>query len=392
MYIDLTPEQNAFRDELRAYYRELITPEVRTQLQEEEIIGPVRRRLVEQLGADGWIAMGWPEEYGGQGKSAIEQFIFFDESFRMGSPAPMLTINTVGPTIMAYGTAEQKDFFLPRIAAGQLHFCIGYSEPDAGTDLFSLTTKAVRDGDEYVINGQKTWTSQSQGADYIWLAARTNLDPEVKKQRGISIFAVPLDTPGISLEPLHLLSSHNITHTFFDDVRVPASAMIGDENAGFRLITSQLNRERISLVSSGMVQAVLDETAEYARGHVTETGERLIDQPWVQRNLALVAAKLEMLKLINWRVAWSVSRDALDVAESSGVKVYGTEFYLEAFRLLMQVRGLDSIVDNPAESHGASRLETLYRGMPILTFGGGTNEMQRDLITQFALGFPRADR
>lgn len=392
MYIDLTPEQRTFRDELRAYYTELITPEVRQQLQEEEVIGPVRRRLVEQLGADGWIAMGWPEEYGGQGKSAIEQFIFFDESFRMGSPAPMLTINTVGPTIMQFGTHEQKEFFLPRIAAGQLHFCIGYSEPDAGTDLFSLTTKAVRDGDEYIVNGQKTWTSQSQGADYIWLAARTNLDPEVKKQRGISIFAVPLDTPGITLEPLHLLSSHNITHTFFDNVRVPASAMIGEENAGFRLITSQLNRERISLVSSGLVQSLLDETTEWARGQVTAGGDRVIDRPWVQRNLALVTAKLEMLKLINWKVAWSVSKNELDVAESSGVKVYGTEFYLEAFRLLMQIRGLDSVIDDPGESHGASRLETMFRGMPILTFGGGTNEMQRDLITQFALGFPRADR
>jgi len=392
MFIDLTEEQYAFRDELRAYYENLITPEVRAELQAEEVVGPVRRRLVEQMGTDGWIAMSWPTEYGGQAKSAIEQFIFFDETFRVGSPAPMLTINTVGPTIMAFGTDEQKEFFLPRIAAGQLHFCIGYSEPDAGTDLFSLTTKAVRDGDEYVINGQKTWTSQSQGADYIWLAARTNLDPEVKKQRGISIFAVPLDTPGISVEPLNLLSSHNITHTFFDDVRVPASAMIGEENAGFRLITSQLNRERISLVSSGMVELLLEDTIEYARTTPDPGGTMLIDVPWVQRNLALVDAKLEMLKLINWKVAWSVSKNALDVAESSGVKVYGTEFYLEAFRLMMQIRGLDSIIDDPAESHGSSRLESMYRGLIILTFGGGTNEMQRDLITQFALGFPRADR
>jgi len=392
VFIDLTEEQHAFRDELRAYYEQLITPQVRAELQAEEHVGPVRRRLVEQMGTDGWIAMSWPTEYGGQAKSAIEQFIFFDETFRVGSPAPMLTINTVGPTIMAYGTDEQKAFFLPRIAAGQLHFCIGYSEPDAGTDLFSLTTKAVRDGDEYVINGQKTWTSQSMGADYIWLAARTNLDPEVKKQRGISIFAVPLDTPGISVEPLNLLSSHNITHTFFDDVRVPVSSMIGEENAGFRLITSQLNRERISLVSSGLVELLLEETVEYARTTSDASGTPLIEVPWVQRNLALITVKLEMLKLINWKVAWSVSRDALDVAESSGVKVYGTEFYLEAFRLMMQIRGLDSVVDDPDESHGSSRLESMYRGLIILTFGGGTNEMQRDLITQFALGFPRADR
>jgi len=386
MFIALDQEQAGLQAELRSYYAQMLTPDVRAQLDAEETIGPVRRRLVEQLGADGWIAMGWPEEFGGQGKSAIHQFIFFDESFRMGSPAPMLTINTVGPTIMAFGTPEQKAHFLPNIAAGRFHFCIGYSEPDAGTDLFSLTTRAERDGDEYVINGQKTWTSQSQGADYIWLAARTNQDPNIKKQRGISIFAVPMDTPGITLEPLNLLSSHNITSTYFDNVRVPVSALVGEVDEGFRLITSQLNRERISLVSSGLVERCLEETIEHAR----QSGQ--IERPWVRRNLAQIDARLEMLRLINWKVAWSVSQNALDVAESSAVKVYGTEFYLEAFRLMMQIRGLDSTAVNLAESHGASRLEALYRGMTILTFGGGTNEMQRDLITQFGLGFPRADR
>ena len=154
MFIDFTDEQKALREELSEYYANLITPEIHELQKQEEGTAPVRRKLVEQLGEDGWIAMGWPEEYGGQGKSAIEQFIFYDETMRVGSPAPMLTINTVGPTIMEYGTDEQKDFFLPQIAAGKLHFCIGYSEPDAGTDLASLTTRAGRDGDEYVITGQ----------------------------------------------------------------------------------------------------------------------------------------------------------------------------------------------------------------------------------------------
>ena len=158
--------------------------------------------------ADGWAGIGWPVEYGGQGRSAIEQFVFFDESMRAGVPVPMLTINSVAPTIMRYGSDEQKQFFLPKILAGDIHFCIGYSEPGAGTDLASLTTRAVRDGDEYVINGQKMWTSLAADADYCWLAVRTN--PEVKKHQGISLIILPMDTPGITVSPLDLLVDHDV--------------------------------------------------------------------------------------------------------------------------------------------------------------------------------------
>lgn len=387
--MDLDEDQQAFRDELRTYYAELLTPDVRAELAAEDFTGPVHRRVVEQLGTDGWIAKGWPTEYGGQGKSAIYQFIFFDETMRVGSPAPMLTINTVGPTIMDFGTEEQKQQFLPEIAAGRMHFCIGYSEPDAGTDLASLQTRAVRDGDEYIINGQKTWTSLAMGADYLWLAARTN--PDVKKHKGISLFAVPIDTPGLSLEPLHLLSTHNINHTFLDDVRVPASALIGEENQGWRLITSQLNRERVSLCSSGLLERVLEETIDWARKESTASGGRLIDQPWVQRNLAEVRAGVEALRLLNWKVAWQIAGPGIDIADSSSVKVFGTELNMRVFRKLMQVRGPSAYVIDE-ERRTPSTLEMLYRSMVILTFGGGTNEMQRDLISMFGLGFPRADR
>ena len=389
VFIDLDDEQAALRDELKAYYAELMNPDVRRQMEHEEGTGPIRRRIVEQLGTDGWIAMGWPEEYGGQGKSAVEQFIFYDETMRVGSPAPMLTINTVGPTIMDYGTPEQKEFFLPEIAAGRMHFCIGYSEPDAGTDLASLATRAVRDGDEYVINGQKTWTSLALGCDYIWLAART--DPDVSKHKGISLFAVPIDTPGITLEPLNLLSTHNINHTFFDDVRVPATSLVGEENQGWRLITSQLNRERVTLCSSAMVERALENATEFARQSTRADGTPVIDIPWVRRNLAEVTAELEYLRLLNWKVAWSVATKHLDVADSSSVKVYGTEFYTRAFRKLMQIYNELGYLSSTDAGQG-STLESLYRSLVILTFGGGTNEMQRDLITMFGLGFPRADR
>jgi alkylation response protein AidB-like acyl-CoA dehydrogenase len=251
MEIGYTDEQEALRNRLREYYADLLTPEVEAQLADSHGIGPHMRRVVKQMAEDGWLGIGWPTEYGGQGRSAIEQYIFFDESMRAGAPVPMLTINTVGPTIMQFGTPEQKDFFLPKILAGDIHFCIGYTEPESGTDLASLQTRAVRDGDEYVINGQKIYTSLAGGADYIWLATRT--DPEVAKHKGISMFIVPMDTPGIKVVPMHLLGDHNINYTFYEDVRVPAGNLVGGENAGWSLITNQLNHERVTLCSSGIV-------------------------------------------------------------------------------------------------------------------------------------------
>lgn len=391
MQIAYTPEQQALRDELRAYYDKLLTPEVQTELRNERGVGPTHRRMVKQMAEDGWLGIGWPTEYGGQGRSQIEQFIFFDESMRSGAPVPMLTINTVGPTIMEYGSQEQKDEFLPRILAGDLHFCIGYSENQAGTDLAALTTKAVRDGDEYVINGQKMWTSLASDADYCWLAVRT--DPDAPKHKGISIMIVDMHSPGITVEPLRLLSEHDINATFFDDVRVPVDNVVGGENNGWGLIMNQLNHERVTLCSSGLLEQSYVEVRDWARDTRTPTGERVIDSEWVQMNLARVHAGLEFLRLINWKVAWTATHAPLDISDASTIKVFGTEFYLEAFRLLMEVIGPEAYMtpDSPVNVLRA-RLEYNYRSLLILTFGGGTNEIQRDLIAMFGLGLPRAIR
>src|SRR6202050_4258969 len=223
MEIAYTEEQQTLKSELRAYYENLLTPEVEQELAQAGGIGPVVRKVVKQMGRDGWLGIGWPTEWGGQGRSAIEQFIFFDESMRSGAPVPMLTINTVGPTIMNFGTQEQKEFFLPKILAGEIHFCIGYTEPNSGTDLASLTTRA------------KIFTSLAGDADYIWLATRT--DPNVAKHKGISMFLIPMDTPGIRVVPMKLLGDHNINYTFYEDVRVPATALVVGENQGWNLIT-----------------------------------------------------------------------------------------------------------------------------------------------------------
>jgi alkylation response protein AidB-like acyl-CoA dehydrogenase len=391
MYIGYTEEQEALRRELRAYYERLLTPEVEQELAAANGIGPVPRRIWKQMCADGWAGIGWPKEYGGQGRSAIEQFIFFDESMRAGAPVPMLTINTVGPTIMQFGTEEQKEFFLPRILSGDIHFCIGYSEPGAGTDLASLKTRAVRDGDEYVINGQKMWTSLASDADYCWLAVRTN--PEAPKHKGISLIIVPMDTPGITKVPLDLLSEHNICAVYYEDVRVPAANLVGGENNGWRLITNQLNHERVTLCSSGIIERALADVRRWAQETKLADGRRVIDQEWVQLHLARVHAKLEFLRLINWKVAWTATQNRLDVADASSTKVFGTEFYLEAFRLLMEVIGEPAYLK--AGTPGAvlkARLERMYRSLIILTFGGGTNEIQRDLIAVFGLGMPMAAR
>ncbi|MGO8873224.1 MAG: acyl-CoA dehydrogenase family protein [Acidimicrobiales bacterium] len=391
MEIGYTAEQEALRNRLREYYANLLTPEVEAQLASSHGIGPNMRRVVKQMAEDGWLGIGWPTEYGGQGRSAIEQYIFFDESMRAGAPVPMLTINTVGPTIMQFGTQEQKEFFLPKILAGDIHFCIGYTEPESGTDLASLQTRAVRDGDEYVINGQKIYTSLAGGADFIWLATRT--DPEVAKHKGISLFIVPMDTPGIKVVPMHLLGDHNINYTFYEDVRVPATNLVGGENNGWTLITNQLNHERVTLCSSGIIERALADVRSWAQNTKLADGRRVIDQEWVQVHLARIYARLEFLKLINWKVAWTATQGHLDVADASTTKVFGTEFYMETFRLLLEVVGQAGYLtrDSP-DAVLAGRLEMYARSLVILTFGGGTNEIQRDLIAIFGLGLPRSLR
>jgi 3-oxocholest-4-en-26-oyl-CoA dehydrogenase alpha subunit len=391
MEIGLTGEQEALRTELREYYSNLLTPDVEAELAVSGGVGPTCRRVVKQMAADGWLGIGWPKEYGGQGRSAVEQFIFFDESMRSGAPVPMLTINTVGPTIMSFGTEQQKDFFLPKILAGEIHFCIGYTEPNAGTDLAALETKGVVDGDELVINGTKVFTSLAGDADYCWLAVRT--DPEAKKHRGISIVIVPMDTPGVRVVPMRLLGEHNINTTYWEEVRVPLSNVVGGLNNGWSLITNQLNHERVTLCSPGIIERALSDVLEWAKDTKLADGRRVIDQEWVRMHLAKVHAKLEFLRLINWKVAWTATQGHLDVADASSIKVFGTEFYLEALRLLSEVIGPAATLKRG--SPGAvikGRLENYSRGLIILTFGGGTNEVQRDLIAIFGLGMPRSLR
>jgi 3-oxocholest-4-en-26-oyl-CoA dehydrogenase alpha subunit len=402
MRIAYTPEQERLRGELGAYFAELMTPERRAALTAggDYGSGEVYKEVVRRMGADGWLALGWPAEYGGRGGSLLDQLIFTDEAAIAGAPVPFLTINTVGPTIMRFGTENQKRFYLPRIARGEIHFSIGYSEPEAGTDLAALRTRAVRDGDEYVINGQKMWTSLISYADYVWLACRT--DPKAPKHKGLSIVIVPTDVPGFSWTPVHTMAGPTTSATYYSDVRVPAANLVGVENKGWPLITNQLNHERVALTSSAPVRHALAEVREWARATTLPDGRRVIDQEWVQVHLARVHAKAEFLKLINWRIAsgggpdipgGTERRRGPSPADASATKVFGTEFATEAYRLLMEVLGPRAYVR--AGSPGAllrGRIERLHRSALILTFGGGTNEVQRDIIAAVGLGMPAARR
>ena len=392
MYVDFTPEQHALRKEVRDYYKRLFTPEVRAAFDAEGSGGgPVFRDLVARMGADGWLGIGWPKEFGGQGRSAIEQFIFWDETYRAKGPLPIIGVNTVGPAIMQFGTPEQKADLLPKILKGQLIIAIGYSEPGAGTDLASLQTRAVRDGDDYVINGQKVFTTHANTADYIWLAARTA--PEAHRHKSISIILVPTDSPGFSFTPIRTVGGERTNATYYDNVRVPVRNRVGAEHGGWQLMTSQLNHERITLAIPGLAERLLEVLWAWAGQMPAAGGGRMIDAPWVQLQLARIYAKLEALKVLNWRSAWSVTAGIPNMAEASAVKVMGTEFFVECYRTMLDVVGAAGLAKKhePGALFGGL-LEHAYRAATVGTFGGGVNEVQRDIIAMAGLGLPRAQR
>jgi alkylation response protein AidB-like acyl-CoA dehydrogenase len=392
MRIGYTPEQEALETQLRAYFSELMTPALVEELTSGgEGGGPQFRAALRKLGRDGWLGIGWPVEFGGQGRTPMEQYIFASEVQRAGFPLPTLTLETVGPTIMRYGNEQQKAEIVPRILAGEMLIAIGYSEPNAGTDLASLVTRAQRDGDEWVINGQKTWTSLADHSDYIWLAART--DPSSKKHRGISMFLVPTSAKGFSLQPIWTLGGVRTNQTFYENVRVPASALIGPENGGWGLITNQLNRERVSLLVAAPLEVLYEEVLRHARDTKRADGSRLIDVNWVQHHLARVRAGLGAMKLLCWKNAWSIANEALHPADASATKVFGSELRVEAYRLLLEVVGQRGLLRKGSpEAVLAGRVERAYRSATILTFGGGTNEIQRDIISAAGLGMPREAR
>jgi alkylation response protein AidB-like acyl-CoA dehydrogenase len=395
MKVEFTARQQALREELRAYFAELMTPELAAECASDmgEGGGPLWRQALQKMGRDGWIGVGWPEELGGRGMSPLEQFIFIEEIMRVGYPFPFLTTESVGPQLAEHGNEWQRDELVPKILRGELLFSIGYSEPGAGTDLAALKTAAVKDGDEWVINGQKMWTSLAHFCDYTWLAVRTDPDA-VKKHKGISVILVPNDDPGWSCTPVLTLGDVRTNATFYDNIRVPERNLVGELHGGWKLITSQLNRERLSLVNVGPTSELFNRVVDWCRETELGNGTRVIDEPWVQLNLARVRTGIEALKLVCYKQAWAMTEGTLDMADASAAKVYGSEFFIEVYRLLGEVLGQASLVKAGSETGQVlqGKLERLYRTASIITFGGGTNEIQRDIISAAGLWMPRAGR
>ena len=388
MDLEYTPEQQRLRAEIRATLEEVMTPDRTLALSARMEGGPETRECIRALATANLLGVGWPKEYGGRGFSAIEQFIFAEEAQRVNAPIPLVTLGTVGPTLMQCGTEEQKQMFLPAILDGSVEFAIGYSEPGAGSDLASVRTTAVRDGDSYVINGQKMFTSGAAYADYIWLAVRT--DPNAKKHKGISILIVPTSSPGFSWKPLHTMPGISTFYTFYDDVRVPASALVGEENQGWQLITTQLNFERAALGNLGALEPLFEKTLDWATSTELDGG-RVIDQPWVQLALARVEAQVAAYKLVNLRINAAMAKGVLNMGEASAAKVFGTELTQQVARELLEVLDVNGVRrGDDAPLRGG--LESAYRWAVINTFGGGANEIQRDIIAMAGLGMPRAPR
>ena len=384
--VELTEDQREFKQRVRSYFEGLISPEDRRTLLTERH-GDTYHRLIKQMGDDGWMGVGWPKEYGGHGLGEVEQQIFANEAARSDVHLPAVTLQTVGPTLQAYGTEKQKEMFLSDILAGDVHFAIGYSEPDAGTDLASLRTTARLDPgtDCYIVNGQKMWTTGGHQADYVWLAVRTDTDSP--KHKGISILIVDTKDPGYSFTPIITADgSHHVNATYYNDVRVPVDMLVGEENQGWKLITTQLNHERVMLGPAGRIEGLRDRVADWA----TKAG--VIDRTDVRDVMGRVTAVFRVNELLNWEVARAGESGEISVGDASSSKVFAAD---QVQHLAADLAGIVHRHGDPAEEetkHLLDYLDGQAKRNLVLTFGGGVQEVQRELIAMFGLGLPRVPR
>ncbi|WP_232680212.1 acyl-CoA dehydrogenase family protein [Nocardioides sp. R-C-SC26] len=386
--LELTADQRALKEEVRTYFHGLASHDEHAEMGRDRH-GPLYQQTIRKMGDDGWMGVGWPTEYGGRGLGEVEQTIFANEAQHADVHLPAVTLQTVGPTLIRYGTEKQKDLFLRRILEGDVHFAIGYSEPDAGTDLASLRTSArlvENDGDPYyLVNGQKMWTTGGHQADYVWLAVRT--DPDAPKHKGISILIVDTTDPGYSFTPIITADgSHHVNATYYNDVRVPADMLVGEENQGWRLITTQLNHERVMLGPAGRIEGLRDRIVAWAREH------DVLDAPDVRDVLGRVTAVFRVNELLNWEVARAAASGEIKVADASSSKVFAAD---QVQHLSADLVAIIQRHGDPAEPETKRLLRYLddqAKRNLVLTFGGGVQEVQRELIAMFGLGLPRVPR
>jgi alkylation response protein AidB-like acyl-CoA dehydrogenase len=355
------------REFLRAEFDE--EAEAESRRRGGEASGPVLRKFRAKMAERGWLALTWPVEYGGSGRTTFEQFLLMDEFAYWGAPAIDLTASAVAPTIMRFGTDEQKKRWLPAILSGEVECAIGYSEPDAGSDLASLRTSARRDGDAWVVNGEKLWNTGAEFATHEWLVVRT--DPEAPKHKGLSVVMVPINALGVTVQPIVTWGGIRTNAVHFDDVRVDADALIGVENDGWRYVTTALDFERVSIGVTGGLRRLYDETLRTVTSYEVD----------VRHRLAELSVEIENARLLNYRAAWMVDQGLMPNAEASMTKVVTTELQASLSAAVLELVA--------PTSFAAELARHMYRQAPYLRFGGGTNEIQRDIIAQRGLMLPR---
>jgi 3-oxocholest-4-en-26-oyl-CoA dehydrogenase alpha subunit len=392
MDFELDKDQRAWRDEVRDFLRENVTPELLQERAERgyEHPGGHLAAFRKKVGEKGWWGLNWPKEYGGLGLGPVYQHILVNEFEYWGAPGPDLTVTSVAPMIMRYGTQRNKEEFLPPIARGDLSVAVGYSEPNAGTDLASLKTRAELDGDEWVVNGQKIWNSQAHMATHEWLCVRT--DQNAPKHRGISVIMVPIAAPGIEIRPLITWDDFRTNETFFTDVRVPKTNLIGEVNRGWQYITGALDLERGALTNAGDLRRAVDDLIAAART-IRSDGSRPVDNPDVRRKIAQLDADVEVCTLMSLEAASLLETGQIPTAAVTEEKILSSELRQRIADVGTQMLGLDGLLtrDDPHAVSG-SGFEKLYRSAPLLRFGGGSNEVLRDVIAQRGHGMPTYGR
>ena len=394
MNITFTQQEEDFRQDIRDFLKEELpedwdplgqpgkTPEERHAF---------TRDMAKRLADKGWLTLAWPEEYGGQGRSIMEQVVYREEMSYWNVPGTDLgtgAISWVGPVLMIVGTEEQKQEHLPPIAAGDRYWCTLYSEPGSGSDLASLQTAAVRDGDDYVINGQKIWTSSAHIADWGWLAARTN--PDAPKHRGISLFMLDMKSPGVTVRPIvNMAGGHDFNEVYFDDVRVPAANLVGQEDRGWYTLAVALDFERSGVGYSATARRTLETLTEYAR-ETEHNGAPLGKDPHVRRKLAQRYVETEVSRWMSYKVAWMQSQGMVPNAEASMSKMYGTELTQRVARTGMEILGMAGMLSQGSKwAPLQGYIQQTFLSSTSATIAAGTSEIQRNIIAQRGLGLPR---
>ena len=382
-------EHDDFRHEVRAFVGEHRTPELVAELEapgaEGGGRGPEAQQFRKALNEAGYTTMAWPEEYGGQGKGAFYTYILVEELGYWGLPFDTMSIMSVGATIMSFGTEQQKQEWLPKIQSGEMTFALGYTEPNAGTDLASLQTRAIRDGDDYVLNGQKIYTSSAHVSTHVWLAART--DPDAPKHRGISMFVIPMTTPGITVRPLWTMGDGRTNETFWEDVRIPADSLVGEENRGWYMAANALDLERVVIGPVAPSRRRWDRLIDYLKAE----REDLLDDPYVRTQVAETRMDVEITRALAVTNAAIIANGGVPTMQASAGKVWVSEAAHRMTSLGMDLFGGFGGIQGESEEDTVAegRFEAEFRSTPVTRFGGGTNDIQRRIIATRGLGLPR---